>query len=955
MLQKYLTDGAVVNPRRVQTELDLPDKKVEPFAWPRSPYWIVPPQFAHKSCFLAIFVLACGSQGADRGGQTSAGGGAGVGGRASANGGGAANGGRAGGSSGGASVGLGGATVGGNAGQSGALGCVDPLVPDTNADDPVSAPSADPALAGATHRFFKITCKDSGNGHALAGVTLTTVNQIQWVSDDNGVIAFYEPGLMGTSVFFTPTRDGYTFPADGLGIRGKALTVTEGASAELLLDPSGSSGAITPQGDLATRLAAGNVPGAAQCSAVFVSDSVSHRAVPLVRLSAFGEDYWTDSLGMIAYCNPDHLGGSVTFSVFSHGYALSGGQSAVALDVKAGGSASVSVVRGQVGERLYRIIGEGIDRDSVLLGLQTPLAHPTINAQLFGSDTAGTTVHNGKVFWIWQDTEHSSYALGNFHGTAATSDRPASGGLSANRGADLAYFTGSDGFVSHQCDDCDSGSHPVWMGGLSSVADQNGATHLFSGYAVVDGTGASVEEGLAQFDDSAHVFKRVLKDFLTRSDFARPDGHAFDFSHDTKPYRYYRGRLRIPARAESFLDPTQYEQFTPYPASGNAFAKRADGTLDYEWRAGGRHVTSDALKSAGISTDQDLDGHDTDAATGNALALVAPSITWNPYRRRFVQITQQQFGASSFLGEIWQSEADTPAGPFIYAAKIITHDKYTFYNVLQHPEFDHGQFAYVEGTYTASYSGAAVLTPRYDYNQQLYRVDLEAPALDLPVAIYDLGAMLPGSFGNKFELAPTAAPAMPVFYAPDRARADLVAVSWSDAACASSRHLVVSNDTKTAPLFFALPASTANPPAHTVALYEYTNAAGATAYGLATATMPAGFTRSAKPIALVWENPVKVALPVASYLGDLRAAAGADQCVTAAAGRAKVHLDASSSTANSGTIRRYVWHIPDASGCAYLEGAQIDVQLPPGIHRVDLEIEDDSGHRASDTLIVQVT
>ena len=83
------------------------------------------------------------------------------------------------------------------------------------------------------------------------------------------------------------------------------------------------------------------------------------------------------------------------------------------------------------------------------------------------------------------------------------------------------------------------------------------------------------------------------------------------------------------------------------------------------------------------------------------------SVYWNPYRRRWVMICGQAGGTSSYLGELWFAEADTPVGPWVYARKIITHDHYTFYNPTQHPFFDQdgGRLIYFEGTYTDTYSG----------------------------------------------------------------------------------------------------------------------------------------------------------------------------------------------------------------------------------------------------------
>ena len=93
---------------------------------------------------------------------------------------------------------------------------------------------------------------------------------------------------------------------------------------------------------------------------------------------------------------------------------------------------------------------------------------------------------------------------------------------------------------------------------------------------------------------------------------------------------------------------------------------------------------------------------------------------------------------SSLLGEVWYAEADTPLGPWVYARKVVTHDDYSFYNPKHHAMFDQegGKIIYFEGTYTTTFSGSKDPTPRYDYNQIMYQLDLSDPRLALPVPIY---------------------------------------------------------------------------------------------------------------------------------------------------------------------------------------------------------------------------
>ena len=106
------------------------------------------------------------------------------------------------------------------------------------------------------------------------------------------------------------------------------------------------------------------------------------------------------------------------------------------------------------------------------------------------------------------------------------------------------------------------------------------------------------------------------------------------------------------------------------------------------------------------------------------------SVNWNAFRKRWILVAVQQ-GGTSFLGEVWYAEADSPTGPWGKATKIVTHDRYSFYNPVQRPFFDQdgGRLIYFEGTYAQTFSGNPDATPWYDYNQIMYRLDLSEPRL----------------------------------------------------------------------------------------------------------------------------------------------------------------------------------------------------------------------------------
>ncbi len=124
-------------------------------------------------------------------------------------------------------------------------------------------------------------------------------------------------------------------------------------------------------------------------------------------------------------------------------------------------------------------------------------------------------------------------------------------------------------------------------------------------------------------------------------------------------------------------------------------------------------------------------------------------------------VATEQGGSSSNLGEVWYLEADSPLGPWAYARKVVTHDKYSFYNPKQHPTFskENGRIIFFEGTYTHTFSGNDHPTPRYDYNQISYKLDLNDPRLNLPRPVYEVN--------GRHQFGPVSGQ-QPSFYALDR-------------------------------------------------------------------------------------------------------------------------------------------------------------------------------------------
>ena len=91
----------------------------------------------------------------------------------------------------------------------------------------------------------------------------------------------------------------------------------------------------------------------------------------------------------------------------------------------------------------------------------------------------------------------------------------------------------------------------------------------------------------------------------------------------------------------------------------------------------------------------------------------------------------ESYGKPSVFGEVWYAEAETPTGPWGKAVKVLSHRNYTFYNPRVDCELtpEKSSVLLFEGTYSQTFADRPLPTPRYDYNQILYRLDLGDPAL----------------------------------------------------------------------------------------------------------------------------------------------------------------------------------------------------------------------------------
>lgn len=457
--------------------------------------------------------------------------------------------------------------------------------------------------------------------------------------------------------------------------------------------------------------------GDARWFGIHVIDVATGRGVPLVELRTVNDvAFVTDSAGWVAFQEPGLMDREVYFAIESPGYEREKdgfGNRGVRLDVKPGATGEVKLRRTNIAERIARLTGQGIYRDSTLLGQPAPLAVPNLNAGVLGQDSVQAVPYGDRIFWLWGDTNLAHYPLGNFRTTAATTPLDA-----APERLDFRYFTDPEhpDRVRGMIRETEPG--PVWLFGLLTVPDAAGKPALLAHYSRHRSLAEVAEHGLVRFDDASGLFEKQ-----TRLDLAEtwrfPRGNAVRVTDADGDYWYFAApfaHTRVAATLDAVLDPTRYE------------ALAWDGAK-YAWTAAQPPTTQPAetaLIRSGKRPASAARFATVDTATGKPLRLHGGSIAWNDFRHRWTLLAVQEGASESYLGEVWYAEADAITGPWTRAVKVATHPRYSFYNPRQHPFFatDGGRFIYFEGTYTKTFSGNSVATPRYEYNQLLYRLDL---------------------------------------------------------------------------------------------------------------------------------------------------------------------------------------------------------------------------------------
>ncbi len=377
--------------------------------------------------------------------------------------------------------------------------------------------------------------------------------------------------------------------------------------------------------------------------AIEVVDSRTGRGVPLVELRTVNEiKLVTDSRGIAAFDEPGLMGRKVFFHVSSHGYDVPKdgfGYRGKALDVVAGGRGRIAIDRVNIAERLYRVTGAGIYRDSVLVGDKPPTRQPLLDGGVLGSDSVQEAVFRGKVHWFWGDTNRSGYPLGNFHTPTATSLLPGDGGLDIEVGVDLDYAVDAEGFAAPSAKM--PGDGPTWIDGLIVLKDSSGLERMFAAYAKIKPPLEIYERGLIEFEPRTRRFAKVTSIPLDTPAF--PFGHPFIHKNEGTEYVYFADPfpfVRVRADVDDLAHPERFEAFTCLLPGSTLnrpeIDRNPDGSARYAWRRGARALDAQGqarLVKAGKLRESDALFHLQDAETGRRAVAHRGSVYWNEHRK----------------------------------------------------------------------------------------------------------------------------------------------------------------------------------------------------------------------------------------------------------------------------------------------------------------------------------
>lgn len=425
-----------------------------------------------------------------------------------------------------------------------------------------------------------------------------------------------------------------------------------------------------------------------------VIEQGSRHPVPLVQLRAtHNVVFVTDNNGLAAIDAPEILGtNEVYFEIASPGYEASAdGFNYRGARVRPipGTTAVVEIKRTAIARRIGRLTGAGLFAESQKLGAELHWRESGI----VGCDSTQNAWYKGRLFWVWGDTSLARYPLGIFNASGATTDAAWQPALAGALKPPYNYFRNEKGEPRGVA--LIPGEGPTWMSAMATVTNRAGEQKLVATYAKIRPPLDAYEYGLAVWDDTKEAFLPHSVVWRKSSTNTRPppfpDGHAAAWVNAGKAWLVFGNplpRFQCPATFEDWQNTNSWQVLEPQKYFRSAI--------------GGTNVTPH---------------------TG--------SIAYHPWRNKWLTVFMENKGAPSVYGELWYAEAKNPLEHWGPAVKVLSHQNYTFYNPKLHGYWASTNSADLlfEATYTIQFSDGKNPTPRYDYNQIMYTVDLNDPAL----------------------------------------------------------------------------------------------------------------------------------------------------------------------------------------------------------------------------------
>jgi len=434
---------------------------------------------------------------------------------------------------------------------------------------------------------------------------------------------------------------------------------------------------------------------------IHVVDEADGRGIPMaiVRMSN-GVEHLTDSAGWIRIDEPGLMHSRVRLEIHSPGYRMPArgkDSAAVELQFSTTGDVVVPLVRVDIAQRMYRVTGTGIYRDSELLNREVPLPIGNHAAGLVSAWGVQRASIGKKVVWCWRQSLLSHGGMTSVSVAGAWSDFPEHGGLDPTQGIHFAYLPAGTEQVHSLLTAEDPGA--IWIEGLTSVPDETGKLNLVAHYIRQGAEGERAEHGIAIWTDEKR-FERIV---------VLGDEYEWQFPAGQCVTRQPFCHVRCPARLDAVRNPGAFEALSWDTTSHK-----------YTWQQS-RPPMSQREESTWIA-EGSISQPRTQVRDHNSqkpVPVQESSIEWNPHHRCYVMI------ASSVDGDVWFCESRHLEGPWENAIRIISAEPGRCSSPVQHPFMnqDGGRIIWFE---TALLDSGL---PRYDRNELMHRLDLDDPRL----------------------------------------------------------------------------------------------------------------------------------------------------------------------------------------------------------------------------------